>query len=94
MPLSGDTLLRMARSGDDRAQLTPRVLGVDDWAWRRDQRYRTILCDLERRQVINLLPDRQADSFARWLTAHCQSRRGRLLPTASIVHKPKLSDAL
>jgi hypothetical protein len=38
MPLSGDTLLRMVRSGNDRAHVPPRVLGVDDWAWRRPLR--------------------------------------------------------
>jgi transposase len=47
-----------------------RVLGVDDWAWRKQQRYGTMLMDLEQRQVIDLLPVRSADSFANWLRRH------------------------
>ena len=47
-----------------------RVLGVDDWAWRKQQNYGTLLMDLEQSKVIDLLPDRSAESFARWLQGH------------------------
>lgn len=49
---------------------SPRVVGIDDWAWRKGQRYGTILCDLERGKVIDLLPDRSTESAAAWLRAH------------------------
>jgi transposase len=48
----------------------PRVLGVDDWAWRRGRRYGSILVDLERIQALDLLPDRQAETLRDWLRRH------------------------
>lgn len=48
----------------------PRVLGVDEFAFRRGRRYGTILVDVEAGQVVDVLPDRSSGTFAAWLTAH------------------------
>jgi transposase len=45
-------------------------VGIDDWAWRKGQCYGTIVVDLERSDVIDLLPDREADTVAGWLKEH------------------------
>lgn len=64
---SPDTMLReiqRTRHGETRA---PRVIGIDDWAWRKGQRYGTIIVDLEKREPIDLLPDRSAETLSAWL---------------------------
>jgi len=43
---------------------------VDDWAKRKSHSYGTILVDLEAQQSVDLLPDRTAESFAKWLKEH------------------------
>lgn len=71
--VSGDTLLRQLRRtflAEKPTPIAPRVLGMDDWAWRKGQRYGTILCDLERRRVVDLLPDRQSNTVTDWLRDH------------------------
>jgi len=70
MPTSGDTLLRLVCAVPSAKVEPPRVLGIDDWAWRKATRYGTILCDLERHRAVDLLPDRSADSVAAWLQSH------------------------
>lgn len=68
---SDSTLLRqLRRKAVATTAQAPRVLGIDDWAWRKGRRYGTILCDLERGKVVDLLPDRSVESTAQWLRAH------------------------
>ena len=67
MPTSASTLLRLLRRFIRPPGSTPRVLGVDDWALRRGQVYGTILVDLERHQVVDLLEGREAAALADWL---------------------------
>ncbi|WP_418068196.1 transposase [Rhizobium laguerreae] len=43
------------------------VIGIDDFAFRRGQTYGTIICELERRRPVTLLPDRALDTSRAWL---------------------------
>ena len=64
------TLLRLVRAAPAPTAPAPQVIGVDEWAWRRRQRYGTILVNLEDHRVLDLLPERSAESVAAWLAQH------------------------
>lgn len=69
-PVSPDTILRLLY----RMDLTPvaylRVVGIDDWAWRKGVRYGTIVCDLETGRPVELLPEARTEVLAQWLAKH------------------------
>jgi transposase len=69
-PTSPDTLLRRVKRYQGEPLPEPRFVGVDDWAWRKGQSYGTILIDLERSRVIDLLPGRDGSALAAWLQQH------------------------
>lgn len=64
---SGTTLIRLLRAQVIPQITTTRVIGIDDWAIRRGRTYGTMIVDLEKREVVDLLPDRTAETVASWL---------------------------
>ncbi|MGW1553043.1 ISL3 family transposase [Streptomyces sp. NPDC002346] len=48
----------------------PRVLGVDEFAFRKGCTYGTVLVDVEAGRVVDVLPDRTSETFAAWLKDH------------------------
>ena len=74
LPVSRDTLLRVVRGQVPRDRPPVQVIGIDDWAWKRGQRYGSIICDLERRRIVDLLPDREPVTIEGWLARHPEVR--------------------
>jgi hypothetical protein len=69
MPVSESSILRQlkrhVRERGDPAP--PRVIAIDDWSWRKSFAYGTIVVDLERRTVADVLATRSARETADWL---------------------------
>ena len=66
---SHDTVLRLAAGTPAPDADAPRVVGIDDFAFRRGLTYGTLIVDLERRRPVDVLPDRAADTVGQWLAA-------------------------
>jgi transposase len=59
----------------------PRILGIDEFAFRRGRAYGTVLVDVERSRPVDVLPDRETSTVAAWLLEH---------PGAEIVCRDRL----
>jgi len=69
--VSGDTLLNMIKAAGKVCQgKTGKKIGVDDWAYRKGQKYGTIICDLETHAIIDVLEGRDGETLEKWLRGH------------------------
>lgn len=67
---SATTILRRIRQVVLATGAAPRVVGIDDWALRKGQRYGTVIVDLERRHILDVLPEYTPEQIAQWLREH------------------------
>src|ERR1700704_6464331 len=90
LPVSNDTLLRGVKKGatPTTAARQAQVIGVDEWAKRKGRTYGTIMVDLERHTVIDVLDDHSTEAVEQWLVTHpnvhtiCRDRNGRYAKAA------------
>ncbi|MCB8884092.1 transposase [Acidisoma cellulosilytica] len=69
LPQSDDTVLRSLKETISIRRIkSPRVVGIDDWSCLKGRRYGTVIVDLERRGVVDVLPEHSADATADWLS--------------------------
>jgi len=65
--ISASTILRILHKAPLTESVTPKVLGIDNWAYKKGDRYGTALVDLEKHRIIELLPDRDSNTIKNWL---------------------------
>jgi len=65
-PGSPDTILRLVKQTQLPLVSSPRVVGIDDWSWKRGLRYGTLICNLENNRPLDVLPDRSVQTVSAW----------------------------
>jgi transposase len=82
-PGSPDTILRLVKGAELPVASSPRVVGLDDWSWKRRLRYGTLICDLESRNPLDVLADRSVETVSAWFEKH---------PSVEIVSRDRSSE--
>jgi transposase len=63
---SPDTILRLVKQAKSPTPSSPRIVGSDDWSWKRGLLYGTLICNLENRRPVDVLPDRSVETVSAW----------------------------
>ncbi len=72
VPTTAKTIIRRVLQLPLPSEGVVRKVGIDEWAWKKGQRYGTILVDLEKRRVVQLLADRSVETSTAWLRKHAE----------------------
>jgi transposase len=70
VPTTDKTIIRRVLQLPLPSEGSVQKVGVDEWAWKKGHRYGTILVDLEKRRVVQLLADRSVETSKAWLRKH------------------------
>ncbi|MFF0206193.1 transposase [Streptomyces sp. NPDC005017] len=71
IPTSPNSLLRLLRGlPDEPVGTAPRLLGIDDFAFRKGHAYGTIILDVETGTRVDVLPDHTSETLSTWLRDH------------------------
>ena len=94
LSISDDTILRRVKQRARPAVTGMQIVGIDEWAKRKGRTYGTIVVDLQRRTVVDVLDTYDVEAVARWFPAHpeihtiCRDRNGRYAKAARRVPPP------
>jgi transposase len=99
VPTTAKTIIRRVLQLPLPSEGLVRKVGIDEWAWKKGQRYGTILVDLEKRRVVQLLADRSVETSQAWLRKHPEidlvSRdRGKLFREAATDGAPQANQVV
>ena len=99
VPTTAKTIIRRVLQLPLPAEGEVAKVGIDEWAWKKGQRYGTILVDLEKRRVAQLLADRSVETSKAWLHQHPEidlvSRdRGKIFREAATEGAPQANQVV
>jgi len=99
VPTTAKTIIRRVLQLPLPSEGSVRKVGIDEWAWKKGQYYGTILVDLEKRRIVQLLAERSVETSKVWLRQHPEidlvSRdRGKLFREAATLGAPQAKQVI
>jgi transposase len=65
--VSNSTILRIVRKIDVKINENAKIIAIDDWAYKKNNTYGTIICDHETHNVIDIFEGRSSEDLENWL---------------------------